>query len=495
MTEGRGKREALQTGARRATARVEQMQIALPRQPIDAAVDARQDVGTLVPVEQVVDEEPDFALGHDARADRSPPVRQREACQLLRLGAVTEPARRLRRVEVDVPALLLHDAPQELAQRRVPRRLGQPGVAGLGRPLVDGAPRHVQGDEGPAREGGRGDGAERAGRLAPPAPVAQRGDARRTRLLAVGLEHLPDGLAVPHLLEDPAGEEGGDRRVLVGRRQQEVAQVADGVVLDVVHVAQRAQRVGGQRLVPEVIEVDALQVQAARPGLVGVDGGSHSAYYSEPRLRPDGRNSGHPKWGAAPNRSDMPRIDEVSDAQLVTSIARYSEVALAEAYRRHGGAVFGLAKRVLNNPTDAEDVTQEVFLRLWNQPDRFDPARGSLRSFLLAQAHGRAVDAVRSSSSRRQREARDALRTAEAAYDMQREVWDLAVADQVASAMGELPEEERRAIELAYFDGRTYREVAQLLDQPEGTVKSRIRNGMRRMRAVLADAGVRGVDA
>jgi RNA polymerase sigma-70 factor (ECF subfamily) len=191
----------------------------------------------------------------------------------------------------------------------------------------------------------------------------------------------------------------------------------------------------------------------------------------------------------------MPRIEDMSDAQLVTCIARYSEVALAEAYRRHGGAVFGLAKRVLNNPTDAEDVTQEVFLRLWNQPDRFDPARGSLRSFLLAQAHGRAVDAVRSSSSRRAREARDAVRTAESPYDMQREVWDLAVADQVASAMGELPEEERRAIELAYFDGHTYREVAELLDQPEGTVKSRIRNGMRRMRAVLADAGVRGVDA
>jgi len=82
-----------------------------------------------------------------------------------------------------------------------------------------------------------------------------------------------------------------------------------------------------------------------------------------------------------------------------------------------------------------------------------------------------------------------------APHDLQREVWDLAVADQVASAMGELPEEERRAIELAYFDGHTYREVAQLLDQPEGTIKSRIRNGMRRMRAVLADAGVRGVDA
>lgn len=191
----------------------------------------------------------------------------------------------------------------------------------------------------------------------------------------------------------------------------------------------------------------------------------------------------------------MPQFEDVSDAQLVTAIARYNEVALAEVYRRHGGAVFGLAKRVLANSTEAEDVTQEVFLRLWNQPDRFDPARGSLRSFLLAQSHGRAVDAVRSSSSRRAREARDAMRTARSSYDMQHEVWDLAVADQVSQAMGELPEEERRVIELAYFDGHTYREVAELLNQPEGTVKSRIRNGMRRMRAALADAGVRGVDA
>ncbi len=191
----------------------------------------------------------------------------------------------------------------------------------------------------------------------------------------------------------------------------------------------------------------------------------------------------------------MRDIDELSDAQLVTSIARYSEVALAEVYRRHGGAVFGLARRVLQSAAEAEDVTQEVFLRLWNQPDRFDPARGSLRSFLLAQAHGRAVDAVRSSNSRRLREAREAARTARSAYDMQHEAWDMALADQVSRAMGELPDEERRVIELAYFDGRTYREVARLLDQPEGTVKSRIRTGMRRMRAALADAGVRGVDA
>jgi RNA polymerase sigma-70 factor (ECF subfamily) len=191
----------------------------------------------------------------------------------------------------------------------------------------------------------------------------------------------------------------------------------------------------------------------------------------------------------------MQQIGEVSDAQLVTSIARYSEIALAEVYRRHGGAVYGLARRVLNNASEAEDVTQEVFLRLWNRPDRFDPGRGTLRSFLLTQSHGRAVDAVRSLNARRLRESGDARRTATAEYDMQHEVWDLAVADQVARALGDLPDEERRAIELAYFDGHTYVEVADLLGQPEGTVKSRIRNGMRRMRAVLVEAGVQEADA
>ena len=191
----------------------------------------------------------------------------------------------------------------------------------------------------------------------------------------------------------------------------------------------------------------------------------------------------------------MQQIGDVSDAQLVTAVARYSEVALAEVYRRHGGAVYGLARRVLNNESEAQDVTQEVFLRLWNQPDRFDPGRGTLRAFLLAQSHARAVDAIRSLNARRAREAKDAQRTATAEYDMSHEAWDLALADKVSGALAGLPKDERRAIELAYFDGRTYVEVAELLDTPEGTIKSRIRNGMRRMRATLVEAGIQGVDA
>jgi RNA polymerase sigma-70 factor (ECF subfamily) len=191
----------------------------------------------------------------------------------------------------------------------------------------------------------------------------------------------------------------------------------------------------------------------------------------------------------------MGSIEELSDAQLVTSIARFSEVALAEAYRRHGGAVYGLARRVLKSAAEAEDVTQEVFLRLWNQPERFDPVRGTLRAFLLAQSHSRAVDTIRSLNARSRRESVEAQIRASTDYDMQREVWDLAVADQITQALGELPHEERRVIELAYFEGHTYVEVAELLQQPEGTVKSRIRNGMRRMRALLVEAGIQGVDA
>jgi RNA polymerase sigma-70 factor, ECF subfamily len=190
----------------------------------------------------------------------------------------------------------------------------------------------------------------------------------------------------------------------------------------------------------------------------------------------------------------MTDFSDASDAQLVTSIGRYSEVALAEVYRRHGGAVYGLARRVLDNAAEAEDVTQEVFLRLWNAPDRFDPTRGSLRSYLLAQSHARAVDVIRSQNSRRARESSDAMKTAGSGYDMQNEAWDLTLAHQVSEALATLPDDERRAIELAYFEGRTYVQVAEILNQPEGTVKSRIRNGMRRMRRTLIESGVTEVE-
>jgi RNA polymerase sigma-70 factor, ECF subfamily len=183
-------------------------------------------------------------------------------------------------------------------------------------------------------------------------------------------------------------------------------------------------------------------------------------------------------------------LTNASDAALVVSIGRFHEDAMAEAFRRHGGAVFALARRVLGDVSRAEEIVQEIFLRLWNQPERFDPERGSLRSFLLAQTHGRSIDVLRSEGARKNREAKEARAAAESGYDLEHEVWDMAVAESVRHAVLELPDEERKAIELAYFGGRTYREVAVELGAPEGTVKSRIRNGLKRMRTVLADSGV-----
>ncbi len=190
----------------------------------------------------------------------------------------------------------------------------------------------------------------------------------------------------------------------------------------------------------------------------------------------------------------MENLEDASDAQLVTMIGRYSEVALAEVYRRHGGPVHGLAKRILNNANEADDVTQDVFLRLWNNPHRFDPTRGSLRTYLLSDSHGRSVDLVRSLNARRAREKRDADRTPVADYDLQHQVWDLTVAEEVKKALVMLPPEEREAIEMAYFHSHSYVKVAELLGQPEGTVKSRIRNGMRRMRSTLVEVGIQGAN-
>lgn len=185
-------------------------------------------------------------------------------------------------------------------------------------------------------------------------------------------------------------------------------------------------------------------------------------------------------------------LSQASDDALVVAIGRWRQDALAETYRRHAGAVFGLARRVLASRELAEEIVQEAFLWLWDHPDRFDPARGSLRTFLLSHAHHRAVDVVRSEVSRRAREERQHRDQAEAGYDLEHEVLDMAIASNVREALDGLPPDERRPIEMAYFGGRTYREVAVILDQPEGTVKTRIRSGLRRLRTGLTEAGVGG---
>jgi len=186
----------------------------------------------------------------------------------------------------------------------------------------------------------------------------------------------------------------------------------------------------------------------------------------------------------------MDDLRDASDAALVVAIGRWREDALAEVYRRHGGAAFALARRLLNDREMAEEILQEVFLRLWNTPERFDSERGSLRAYLLAQTHGRSVDLLRSETSRRRREEREARESPSFGDDIEREVIDLTVSEKVKEVVAALPMDERQAIELAYFGGHTYRQVAVMLEAPEGTVKSRIRSGLRRLRKDLAEAGL-----
>jgi len=181
---------------------------------------------------------------------------------------------------------------------------------------------------------------------------------------------------------------------------------------------------------------------------------------------------------------------QLDDATLVAAVGESDQLALKELYRRHGPAVYGLARRVVVDADRAEEVVQEVFLRLWNEPERFDPTRGALRSFLYRQAHSRSVERIRSEEARRRREERHDREQLHPAYDVEIEAWELIRSELVKDALDTLAEGEREAITLAYFGGRTYREVAVLLDLPEGTVKSRIRLGLNKLADELEAAGL-----
>jgi RNA polymerase sigma-70 factor (ECF subfamily) len=173
------------------------------------------------------------------------------------------------------------------------------------------------------------------------------------------------------------------------------------------------------------------------------------------------------------------------DTELVSRIVDDDRDALETVYRRYGGAVKSMALRVLRDEALAEDTVQEVFVKFWEAPERFDADRGSLRTFLLTIAHRRAVDTVRSEQARATRQEKV---PEDVAGSLEDEVWSRVVSDQVRVAVESLSVGEREAIELAYFGHLSYIEVARRLGLPEGTVKSRIRSGMRRLGLALAEA-------
>ncbi len=181
-----------------------------------------------------------------------------------------------------------------------------------------------------------------------------------------------------------------------------------------------------------------------------------------------------------------------SDAALVVAVARADEAALSTLYERHGSAVLSLATRLLRRRDLAEEVTQEIFTRLWTRPERFDPARGALRTFLLSDTHGRSVDLLRSELARRAREEREGRMAPPAPRDLESEVMTSVTNERVRRALAALSDGEREAITLAYFGGYSYREVAEQLGAPEGTIKSRIRMGMQRLKGELTAVGIAG---
>ena len=172
----------------------------------------------------------------------------------------------------------------------------------------------------------------------------------------------------------------------------------------------------------------------------------------------------------------------LSDEALVDAIAHQDPDAFAEAYERHASRVHALA-RGLCGQTRAEDLTQEIFLQLWNNPHRFDAQRGSLRGYLLMQAHGRAVGILRTDNARTARESRQNRLAGAPCADAEAMALDLLERAEIEEIVDALPSGERHAIVLAYFGGHTYREVAQLLGVPEGTIKTRIRTGLGRLRS------------
>ncbi len=160
---------------------------------------------------------------------------------------------------------------------------------------------------------------------------------------------------------------------------------------------------------------------------------------------------------------------------------------MEELYRRHAGPVLRAASRLTHCTCAAEDILQDIFLRLSREPHRFDPARGSLRALLVTMARGRAIDLLRSEAARTARHARVAA--AVATRNAEDEAIRRFTAGEVRNALHGLRPEVRQALALAYFGGLTYREVALQLGVPEGTAKGRIRAGLLEMREQLEPSG------
>jgi RNA polymerase sigma-70 factor (ECF subfamily) len=183
------------------------------------------------------------------------------------------------------------------------------------------------------------------------------------------------------------------------------------------------------------------------------------------------------QWPPAKSGGDL--------AGLLALVARGDQGAFAAVYDRSAAQVFGLVRRVIRDPGQSEEVTQEVMLEVWRSASRFDPHRGSAMAWLMTLAHRRAVDRIRSGQAAAERELRVAAATGPDYDVVSEEVETRLDAQRVRRCLDSLTDLQRESVTLAYYGGYTYREVASLLGVATGTVKTRMRDGLIRLRDCL----------
>jgi RNA polymerase sigma-70 factor (ECF subfamily) len=189
---------------------------------------------------------------------------------------------------------------------------------------------------------------------------------------------------------------------------------------------------------------------------------------------------------AGEERDPKGLFDGVADDALLEAVQRQDEAAIEALYDRYGRICFALAYRIVNDYGVAEDVVQDAFVRVWRQAGSYTSGRGSVKNWLLSIVHHRAIDVLRSRGDRPRRDLPlDSAEMMPANADVWREVSRSLERDTVRAALATLPDAQRETIELAYFGGYTYVEIAELMDVPLGTVKSRMRLGLEHMRDFL----------
>ena len=192
------------------------------------------------------------------------------------------------------------------------------------------------------------------------------------------------------------------------------------------------------------------------------------------------------RWPSRVDSDGVTRPSAVEDAELLARVGTGDETAIELVYQRYGAACFGLARRILNDASLAEDVVQQVFLALW-QGHGYNPARGAVSTWLLSITHHKAVDALRREGRRRRLSSDETLaELATTSPGPDDEAWRLLRAERTRAALRALPAEHREVLLLAYYGGYTQREIADLTGLPLGTVKSRTLAAMNRLRVELS---------